>query len=414
MGQGRLVDKKRTLPDWTKTKSTGATNLRGKDSWQPLIVSTATDHGVNALRKLFETKPIFRIIDSYDEQLAELFVSRNPQLYQASYEVKKASLVSLVEAHYGNTPPWQKGAWVYYPWSGLVVHVLEENLFWEARTIRNHDLLTADEQARFQAFRAGFAGMSVGSNAAIATVLESGSAHMKIADSAVISGSNLNRILTGISSIGEQKATVIARQLYEMNPYITIEKTSGNIDASSLPTFFTEPWPLDVVIDEIDDLKIKIMLRVEAKKRRIPLIMATDLGDDVMLDVERYDLDGDLPLFHGLAGDIETVLGRDVSKREWLKYATQIINTKNVPLSMQKSLLKVGRSLVTQPQLGGTAMTAGAAIAFAIRQLALGGELKSGRTMLSLEKTFLRSRWPKDKLAHRAHTKKVERIFDSL
>ena len=412
MGQGRLVDDNRSLPSWLKTG--GSIQKADHNAWRPLVASLTNDKDVEKFKKQLADKPIFQVIDNYDEQIAELFVSRNPQLYQSSYEVKKASLVPLLKEHYGTTQPWKKGRWVYYPWSGRLIHTIEEALFWEARTIRNRDLMTMDEQQKFRDFRAGFAGMSVGSNAAIATVLESGSEYMKIADNAVISGSNLNRIISGISEIGEQKSTAVARRLYEMNPYITIEKLDDNIDQASIEAFFTEPWPLEVVIDEIDDLKIKILLRVEAKKRRIPVIMVTDLGDDVMLDVERYDLDPNLPLFHGLAGDIETLLDREVSRREWLKYATQIINTKNVPLIMQKSLLKIGRSLVTQPQLGGTAMTAGAVIAFAIRQLALGGELKSGRTIASFEKIFLNNPWPRSGIEHRAHTKKVKRILGSL
>src|ERR1044072_2938935 len=110
-----------------------------------------------------------------------------------------------------------------------------------------------------------------------------------------------------------------------MNPYMEMERYDQNITEDSITEFFEKSWPIHAVVDEIDDLKTKILLRIEAKKRELPVIMATDLGDDVMLDVERFDLDPNLPLFHGLVPGVEELLTKEVSKREWLKYATSII-----------------------------------------------------------------------------------------
>ncbi len=368
------------------------------------------------LEEILNGASITKVIDNYDEQLAELFISENAHLYRASPEIKRHSIAEMLEKHYAHVPAWRKGSWVYYPWNGQLVHVLEEPLFTALRTVRNKDLITAPQQALYSDINAACFGMSVGSSAAVALVLQGGSLRLKIADGAVISGSNLNRIRTGVASVGEEKARVIARQLYEMNPYIQLEQLHTPVKPGTLSEFLDQPWPTDVLVDEIDDLEVKIRLRVAARERRIPVVMVTDLGDDVMLDVERYDLDPHLPLFHGLVGNIEEILSRqDMSQREWLKYATAIIGTKNVPLDMQKSLLKVGSTLPTQPQLGGTAMIAGAVVAFAVRQLALSEPLKSGRTIVSLENTLIEGRVGiKHKLRHRQHSRILDRAMKKM
>jgi hypothetical protein len=278
------------------------------------------------------------------------------------------------------------GVWAYFPWSGVLVHMLDETLFLESRTIRNKNLMTTEEQEKYANFFVGCVGMSVGSNVALSLALTGGSQKLKIADGAVISGSNLNRILADVSDIGSSKTQVMARKIYEMNPYIVIDRNDHDLNEATIAHFFDTPWPLRVVVDEIDDLKMKVLLRVEARKRGIPVVMATDLGDDIMLDVERFDLDTTLPLFHGLVPGIEELLTRKVGKQEWLKYAMQIIDVANVSLRMQGSLLDVGTKIVTQPQLGSTALMSGAVAAYAVRQLALGKMFRQKRTLIAIEK----------------------------
>lgn len=386
MGQGRLANVDHTKEWPAKLQQAAKMAHYDETSWQPLYVDMTQPGSAEALDNLLTENTIHRIIDNYDEQYAELTVSRYPQLYRASVEVKRESLKDYLAKHYGTSKSWQLGTWVYFPWSGTLSHVLEKELFLESRTIRNKNLVTAQEQQKYADFAVGCAGMSVGSNVALSLAITGGSLNLKIADGAVISASNLNRIVAGVADIGSSKSLVVARKLHEMNPYTTIERFNEDITKTSIDRFFEHPWTLQAVVDEIDDLKIKILLRVEARKRRIPVIMATDLGDDVMLDVERYDLDGNLPLFHGLVEGIEELLEKEVGKQEWLKYAMQIIGPDNVSLRMQRSLLDVGTKIVTQPQLGGTALMSGVVAAYAIRQLALGGDIRSGRTLISLDK----------------------------
>lgn len=415
MGQGRLTTADHSH-EWPAALKKIAKNVsRNTEDWRPIVIEMHLQNAKKQLDDLLEKGDIRQIVDNYDEQYAELIVSRHPQLYQSSLEIKRESLKEYLEKHFAGKESWQLGSWVYYPWSGNLVHVLEKPLFLESRTIRNKDLVNEHEQYQYAEFTVGCAGMSVGSNVALSLVLSGGSHKIKLADGAVISASNLNRIMTGVYDVGNSKSLSVARKLYEMNPYLEIERIDENITDTTIAGFFEQPWPLHAVVDEIDDLKMKILLRIEAKKRRLPVIMATDLGDDVMLDVERFDLDPHLPLFHGLVPGVEELLTKEVSKREWLKHATTIIGPHNTPLRMQQSLLKVGTKLVTQPQLGTTAMVAGAVAAYAIRQIAVGEKLKSGRTLISLDK-HLRPDLAtlSHRRTHKKHTKQLKRALKSM
>lgn len=415
MAQAKLtdLDYKKVWPDFLREANKKA-NLTDEEVWRPVVIDMTKTNAPKQLEQLIAKNPVARIVDNYDEQFAEMLVSRQPQLYQATYEVKRASLEEYLKEQYAAQPAWRQGSWVYYPWSGFLVHVLEKSLFFEARMSRNRNLITIEEQEKLVNYRVGCAGMSVGSNVALVVQMLGISNQLKIADGAVLSGSNLNRVVAGVQDIGSVKADIVAQNLYESNPYIEIER-STSLTPENVKQFFDTLWPLDVIVDEIDDLEMKIRLRMEARQRGIPVVMATDLGDDVMLDVERYDLDPSLPLFHGLAGEIETVLGKQLSRREWLKYATTIINAKNVPLRMQQSLLEIGSKIVAQPQLGSTAIMAGSIVAYALRQLALGQSLKSGRMIVSLDNQLLKGAASLSKRLERKHSAKIlQRTLDAL
>lgn len=391
MGQGKLAlrDASVTWPDELKHIAEKAG--RDIESWRPVVIDMTLDDGEKALKQLLENQPIESIVDGYDEQYAELLVSRSAQLYQTSYEDKVKVLDNELAKHHAETEAWRKGSWVYYPWTKILVHVIQKEQFLELRSTRNRNLITAPEQKKLEEFNVGCAGMSVGSNAALATGISGISQRMKLADGAVISGSNLNRVLAGISDIGLSKSLIIARKLYEMNPYLSIERFSADITPDTITDFFDTPWPLHAVVDEIDDLMVKVMLRIEARKRRIPVVMVTDLGDSAMLDIERYDLDETLPLFHGLVDNIEDLLTRPVDRKEFLRYAMEIIGPENASVRVQESLMQVGREIAVQPQLGSSAIMSGTVIAYALRKIALNEDIKNGRTIISLDDQLLKN-----------------------
>jgi molybdopterin/thiamine biosynthesis adenylyltransferase len=412
MGQGKLTIREASTT-WPQALKDVATTAQYDDkSWQPIIVEMNGEASEKKLTVLLAKEHVASIIDNYDEMYAELTVSRQPGLYQSSYEDKIEILEKELAKHHASSDAWQKGSWVYYPWNGVLIHVLERELFLELRSTRNRNLITAQEQRILEQFNVGCAGMSVGSNAALSIGISGYSQQLKIADGAVISGSNLNRVLANASDVGLSKSLIIARKLYEMNPYMKIGRFGTDITEGNIGEFFEKPWPLHAVVDEIDNLKIKVMLRIEARKRRLPVVMVTDLGDSTLLDVERFDLDPNLPLFHGLVEGVEDLLRKDVDGREFLKYAAAIIGPANATVRVQESLMQIGRELATQPQLGTSAIMAGTIVAYALRKIALGEELKSGRTLISLDEHLSESsKTAEYKELHQASTEMMEKAL---
>lgn len=418
MGQARLTqtDHKKQWPSWLQQIKPKALSTSDEE-YEPIVIRMDQKDAEQQLKSLVQKQTVVRVFDNYDEQLAELYISNNAQLFKANLDVKRSSIADYLKEHYDQTPAWRKGSWVYYPWDGSLLHILEEELFWRLRTLRNQVLLTDQEQTAFRTIKIGCVGMSVGSNGAAAIALTSGSQQLKLADGAVFSGSNLNRVRTPVRNIGLNKCVVMAREIYEMNPYMQLHAVTQNIEQENIASFFDAPWKLDVIVDEIDDLETKVRLRIEAKKRGIPVIMVTEPGNQIMLDVERYDLNPNLALFNGLAPGVEQLLTKkNLTQREKLKFIAKIIGVKNLPLRDQQAMLKVGSTIPSAPQLGSTAMMAGGVIAFAARELAARpANLKSGRHIISIEKelTLAANSWG-HKRQHRRHSRSINRAMRSM
>lgn len=417
MGHKKLVfsDPSEEYPEYLRINKTANPALNFDDA-KPLLFDLSKKSGESDLQRLLSDKSSsIEIIDNYAEQYAELLLSKHAHLYRANYEVQVESIKSLLEEHYNGRQAWTLGAWVYFPWKKQLVHVLGQDDFETLRTIRNRDLITAEEQGKLFKFSAICFGMSVGSTGALGLTISGMSRNIKLIDGAVISGSNLNRILTGVSSVGKGKALVIGQQIYEMNPYSSVGYFD-KVEASNIDSIFDDSWSTDIAIDEIDDIEMKVRIRSEARKRKVPVIMATELGDTVMLDVERFDLEPSRPLFHGAIPEIEQLLDRPVENyREWTKHAVNMIDPTNMSLKLQKSLLKIGTTIVTHPQLGSTVMMTGGVLAFAAKSIALGQPLQSGRYVISLENEFLadhKSR--KYSREHKKHTKMLRRTVNSM
>lgn len=381
----------------------------------PILIRMYEKDAIYRLKDLVSKHKNTEVIDNYSEQYAELLLSKNAHLYRANYDVQVASIKNLLEEHYAGEATWKLGSWVYFPWNGQLVHILAQEDFETLRTIRNRELITEKEQHKLLDFKVAAFGMSVGSAGALALAISGISRQIKLIDGAIISGSNLNRILTGVSSVGKNKAHVVGQIIYEMNPYSSISYFE-KVKKENIAQIIDKPWKVDLIIDEIDDIEMKVLIRHEARSRRIPVIMATELGDTIMLDVERYDEEPDRPLFHGIIPHIEDLLDSPIENyREWTKHAVNIIDPINMTIKMQKSLLKIGTSIVTHPQLGSTVMMTGGMLAFATKNIAIGNEIKSGRYIVSLEKELLKDhRTLKYRRHHRKHTKTLQKAIKSM
>ena len=330
------------------------------------------------------SRKINHIVDDYETQLKELFQVLNPKLVFASdFETQFKNYLSKIKE---KNLFWQHGRWVYYPWISTVVHTLEDESFQLVRTARNKNLIRANEQEKFYNSTIGIAGLSVGSNVAFAIVLQGGGRHLKLADFDTLSLSNMNRIRTGIDNLGLLKVEMVARQIYLLNPYTEIEVFSEGLTEKNIELFFDG---LDIIIDEIDNLGLKYLIRQSAKKYKTPVVMGADNGDNAVIDIERYDLDPQLIFFHNRIGktSYEELLALD--KLAIGKKIIQHIGIENITERVQESMLEIGKSIVSWPQLGGAALLNGSAVAYCVRKILTGELLEKNRSLISMDEKLI-------------------------
>jgi len=187
-----------------------------------------------------------------------------------------------------------------------------------------------------------------------------------------------------------------ARQIYSLNPYSEIEIFPEGITPDNIGSFCDG---LDVLVDEIDTIGIKLLLREEARKRKLPIVMGADNGDNAIIDIERHDFDPQTPFFHGMIGEptYEELIKLD--KFGIGRVITQMLGPENITIRMQESLLAMGKTIVSWPQLGDAALLNGIGVAYCIRKITTHQSLEKERALLSLD----------DKLDAEFHTPEQEK-----
>ncbi len=356
---------------------------------KPIILNVAREQDQAVLLKLIEEKKVSFVGDDYEEQLKEYFQIQNPNLvYTSEFEQLFGAYKTALQKR---LPLWKQGRWVYFPWLCTIAHILEEEAFYIVRTARNRNLINRSEQNSFYNATIGIVGLSVGNSVALAIALQGGVKHMRIADHDQLALSNLNRIRSGVESLGLKKTEITARQIYLLNPYAIIETFPNGLTKKDIPKFFGKSKKLDLVIDEVDNLGIKLLIREEARRHKIPVVMGADSGDATVVDVERYDRATPIAFFHGRIGNCTYEELTALDKFGIGKTITMHIGPENIPLRMQESLLEMGKTIVSWPQLGGAALLTGCAVAYCVRKILNGQEVEGNRAVLSLDEKLIPS-----------------------
>ena len=270
--------------------------------------------------------------------------------------------------------------WYHYPWRRTLVHLLGPGGFQALRSDRNRNKVTAEEQRRLRQLSVGVVGLSVGHAIAHTLALESSCGRIRLADFDHVELSNLNRIPGTVFDLGVNKAVVLARRIAELDPYIDVQIEPAGLDVHSADAFMEG---LDLVVEECDSFDLKLAVREAARRRRIPLIMESN--ERGMLDVERYDVEPDRPLFHGLLGDAAPADLMGLSTHDKVPYVLRVLEPDQLSAVMAASMTEVGETLTTWPQLGGDVNLGAATVAVAVRRLGLGEPLPSGRLRVDLE-----------------------------
>jgi len=338
------------------------------------VIYSAAGHPLDEIKS---THRVIKVIDSYHEQLKELFLIRNPR-FRFSHEYQKELDEFTSEHSKGDLS--KCGNWVFFPWSGDLVHYLADKEHQEIRTARNKNLITKEEQEKFYNCTIGVAGLSVGSHGALTIAMMGGSRTIKLADPDILGPANLNRMRFDFTQIGVNKSELVARYIYQLNPYADIHVFVEGITEKNKEEFLDG---LDILIEELDDITMKFKMREGAKKRKLPVVMVTDNADSVIIDVERFDLHPDLIPFNGaLEGmDIEEI---KKSPAKMFEAMGKIIDLSYVPTRMLHSVLEVGKTIYSWPQLATAATLSGVALAYIARRIALGEKVKEGKSEINL------------------------------
>ncbi|PEG60612.1 Rv1355c family protein [Mycolicibacterium boenickei] len=264
--------------------------------------------------------------------------------------------------------------WAYYPWRRSLVHILGPAAFGRLRLDRNRNLVTADEQRRLSQLKIGVIGLSVGHAIAHNLATEGLCGEIHLTDFDELELANLNRVPGTVFDLGLNKAVVAARRIAEIDPYIRVHIDRNGAAAESIDAFLRG---LDVVVEECDSLDAKVLVREAARAHRLPVLMTT--GDRGLLDVERFDLEPARPVLHGLLGDIAARDLAGLSSKDKVPYVLRILDAPQLSPRMAASLVEVGKTLSTWPQLASEVVLGATVVANAVRRIGLGEPMPSGR-----------------------------------
>jgi molybdopterin/thiamine biosynthesis adenylyltransferase len=346
---------------------------------KPIILHEGT-YAIDDVQAIRSGNPIWRENDIFEKQLEELFIILFPALRLSDeYAVKLHEFVQEKKA--------KGGSWVYFPWNGHLIHMVNEEDYTSLRTNRNKNLITSDEQHVLLSSCVGIAGLSIGSAIALNLSYSGIGNSMKLADMDNLETCNLNRVHAGVHEIGETKLNKAVQDIYEINPFSQLETYENGLTKETLAAFLS--GGVNVVFDEIDDFEMKVLMRMEARNAKIPVMMMTNLGDSILVDVERYDVDPTTPLFNGLIGDTpEQILQNPITEKDKIKYAMQIVGIDAIPTRALGSLLEINKTLAGRPQLNSTVVASAGIASYLVRRLLLKKSLPSGRKRITLDELF--------------------------
>ncbi|MEO8068437.1 MAG: ThiF family adenylyltransferase [Flavobacteriales bacterium] len=361
-----------------------AASLAGSDQWQPSFFRLS--HEADRLRLAdVLASPGLAVHDTVVSQLKELVKALAP-----SVKFTPDELAAEVLRHVGTGEMDHYGVWVHYPWSNRLVHLLDESEFVLVRTDRNRNKITREEQAVLAKKRIGVIGLSVGQSIALTMAMERGFGEIRLADFDTLDLSNLNRIRSGVHHLGLKKVVNVAREIMEIDPYLRVTLFPEGITRDNIARFCTEGGKLDILVDECDSVDVKVFCRQTSKALGIPVVM--DTSDRGMIDVERFDLEPEREIFHGLLGafDLEVM---DLSDPKFRMSVALAISGgfENLSERMAISLPEIGRSLTTWPQLASAVVQGGGNTTEVARKILLGQFNTSGRWHIDLEDLLVKA-----------------------
>ena len=320
-------------------------------------------------------------VDELENAIRELFYIEHSRVQKNDTRGKEQMATFFAKAD-------SVGVWAYYPWRHTAVHMPAEDTYFRLRTARNRNLVTEKEQRMYRDAVVAVAGLSVGSAVVATLTATGGPKRMKIADPDKVEITNLNRMRATALNLGMNKADVAAQGIWELDPFAELEIWDQGVGPGDIRKFLTNTSRLDVFVDEMDNIEMKVLSRQMCREEGIPVVMATDNGDSVIVDIERFDLEPERPIFHGRV-QLSSDEMQSMDREKFVALSSKIIDPAHFTERQQSSIAEIGKSLSGVAQLGTAAALAGATVAYAVRLIATKSALPSGRYLLGCESTFV-------------------------
>lgn len=350
---------------------------KSKDFYQPQLLRLSNNDDKLKFEQLLKQTNNLQVFDTIKEQVAELIKCTHPNLI-----FQKNELANLVAEKIGNAEEY--GVWVYYPWSNKLVHLLDEADFVTVRTNRNKHKITNKEQEILSTKKIGVIGLSVGQSVSLTLAMERGFGELRIADFDELDLSNINRIRTGVENISLKKTVIVAREIAEIDPFLKVVCFDHGITEGNIHSFLTDNGNLDLLIDECDSFDIKINVRKIAKSLQIPVLM--EGSDRGTIDIERFDLDPQRPILHGMVEHLDMDKFKDLKTfDEKVPYITAVTGFETLSPRMKASAVELMTSISTWPQLASAVTFGGGVSADLSRKILLNNLKISGRFFLDLD-----------------------------
>jgi tRNA A37 threonylcarbamoyladenosine dehydratase len=323
--------------------------------------------------------PGIMVVDFIEDQVKELI-----KIKHAERKFSTEELIELTNLHFKGTNREEYGVWVYYEWSNKLVHILDENEFIEVRTSRNQYKITPEERDILSVKKIGVIGLSVGQSVAVTLAMERICTEIRLADFDILELTNLNRIRTGVHNLGLPKVFSVAREISEIDPFLKVVCFPDGLNENNMEAFFTGSGKLDLLVEESDGFDIKILCRYMARDLRIPVIM--EGSDRCLVDVERFDLEPDRDILHGLVNHLDVkVLKKLKTNEEKIPYMLDVLGLDDSSMRLKASMLEIEQSITTWPQLASAVTMGGGITADVSRRILLNQYRQSGRYHIDIE-----------------------------
>ncbi len=348
-----------------------------ENDWKPVFIDPRSEDGKNTIAKIKNT-PGVQIHDQIKSQVSEMLRARYPKK-----KLKGAALREAVDQFFIENEASSFGEWVFYPWSKRLIHILSKEDFIFTRLSPNNPKITREEQSRLMDKKVGVVGLSVGQSISLVLAMERICGELRIADFDILELANLNRIRAGLHNMGLNKSVMVAREIMEIDPYFTIRIFTDGMTHENMDAFFHDGGDLDLIVDECDSIDIKILLREKAKSMKMPVVM--DMSDRGTIDIERFDLEPNRPLLHGWIDHLDISKLGDMTNEQKVPYMLPIFGMDTISKRLKASMVEIGESIHTWPQLATSVAMGGALAADTVRRIFLDQFHDSGRYFIDLD-----------------------------